>query len=51
MEALKYFKVLTQKRVVFVASEDIKTFIDICSVLGVLVYGGAIETTGKWFYI
>ena len=51
MEALKYFKVLTQKRVVFVASADVQTFIDVCGVLGVLVYGGAIETAGQWFYI
>lgn len=51
MEVLKYFKTLTARRTVFVASEDIRQFTDICGVLGVLIYGGAMETGGQWFYI
>lgn len=53
METIKNVQELNEKKITFVSFKNVVRFLQICSVVGVVCYGGAFDSnmTGQWFYV
>ena len=53
METIKNVQELNEKKITFVSFDNVVRFLQVCSALGIVCFGGAFDNamTGQWFYV